>query len=504
MTEEHTGRPRGLFRRFLSLLGMRREEGRGLLLTRRFFVVTLVLAAILVAGSGGFFYYSSTPAFCNSCHIMEPYVASWKSSAHKNISCIKCHFAPGWENVVRSKVLAVRYVVATVAGLHVTKPVAEVEDASCLRDGCHERRLIEGKVVFKGIVQFDHGLHLGSLRRGKQLRCTSCHSQIVQGSHLTVTESVCFTCHFTGRIHERMADPIAGCTACHEPPSKPIQVAEGVTFDHKPYLDRKVDCWKCHFDSVKGTGEVPRQVCLNCHYESDKMAKYSDSKFMHDWHVTKRKVECFQCHSEILHGRHVGAELQESQCGACHTGGHSPQAQLFSGTGGKGVKDMPSRMFLAKVDCMACHLGKAGEVGQPPVAAHPVGIVTAAASEQACAECHGAPYKKMLRDWRETLAESLADAKAAVAKAAKSLEASTAGEPLKAKAKALIDSAQYNCEFVEKAHGVHNVDYALELLSRASAAAAEAGGLIAGSLPPPQPTPKAGGKAAEQGSAAGP
>jgi nitrate/TMAO reductase-like tetraheme cytochrome c subunit len=485
MTGKRTGRLRRFIQGGLDLAGIRREEGRGVILTRRFFVVALGCAGLLLAGAGGFFYYSSTPSFCNSCHIMEPYVASWKTSSHNQVSCIKCHFAPGWENAVRSKVLAVRYVVATVAGLHVTKPVAEVEDASCLREGCHEKRLIEGKVVFKGKVMFDHGLHLGSLRRGKQLRCTSCHSQIVQGSHITVTESVCFTCHFTGRIHERMADPIAGCTVCHTVPVKPVQVAEGRTFDHLPYLVRKVDCWKCHFDSVKGTGEVPRQVCMNCHVESDKMEKYSDTEFMHDWHVTKRKVECFQCHSEIRHGRHVGAELQETQCGVCHTGGHTPQAQLFAGTGGKGVKDTPSKMFLAKVDCMACHMGPIGAAGGQTVPEHAVGIITAAASEQACGDCHGASYKKMLNDWRDAVKDSLTEAKDAVAKASKAWTAAADGNPRKAQAKALLDLARFNCEFVEKAHGVHNVDYATELLNKASASAAEAGRLLAEKPPTP-------------------
>ncbi len=494
-------KPTGPLRRLilggLRLIGVRREEGRGLLLVRRFLVVMLVLLGLFLAGSGGFLYYSSTPAFCNSCHIMEPYVASWKASNHNQVSCIKCHFAPGWQNEVRSKVLAVRYVVATVAGLHVTKPVAEVEDASCLREGCHEKRLIEGKVLFKEKVVFDHGLHLGSLRRGMQLRCTSCHSQIVQGAHLKVTESVCFTCHFTGHIHERMADPVAGCTACHEPPSQPIQVAPGVLFNHKPYLDRKVDCWKCHFDSVKGTGEVPRQVCMNCHADTGKLEKFTDSKFMHDWHVTARKVECFQCHSEIQHGRHVGAQLQEVQCTVCHTGGHGLQAQLFAGTGGKGVKDMPSKMFLARVDCMACHLGSPTVAAAPGAAEHPVGIITAEASEQGCVECHGAAYKKMLSDWRDTLKDSLAEAKEAVAKASKAWEASADDNPLKAQAKPLLDLARYNCEFVEKAHGVHNVDYALALLSKATASAGEASRLLSQKAPPPKTVSDAGDKPPE-------
>ena len=40
-------------------------------------------------------WYTSRPQFCNSCHIMEPYYASWQQSSHKDVSCIECHFPPG-------------------------------------------------------------------------------------------------------------------------------------------------------------------------------------------------------------------------------------------------------------------------------------------------------------------------------------------------------------------------------------------------------------------------
>jgi len=40
--------------------------------------------------------------------------------------------------------------------------------------------------------------------------------------------------------------------------------------------------------------------------------------------------------------------------------------------------------------------------------------------------------------------------------------------------KVLLETAQHNCEFVEKASGVHNLDYALDLLEKASDSAGEA------------------------------
>lgn len=458
----------GLFARCGQRLGLLGRRGEGLLLTRRFFFIVGAAVVLVLLGSVAFILYSSTPSFCASCHVMEPYVASWKASTHHNVTCIKCHFAPGWRNVIRSKFLANRYVADTLAGVPMTKPHAEIEDASCLREGCHETRLIKGQVLYKGVT-FDHARHLNELRRGKQLRCTSCHSQIVQGQHLAVTESVCFTCHFKGQLHDRQTEPQASCTLCHQTPEKTITLSGGQTFDHAPFVARKVNCLWCHADTVQGTAEVSRQVCFDCHGEPEKLAKFTDSAFMHDWHVTKRKVECFHCHSEIRHGKHpepVGAA--NSSCTSCHSGGHGLQAELYSGKGGLGVKEMPSTMFLANVGCIACH-----EAPDASRLAHGTGLTTFKAAPQACAECHGGAYKKMLSQWQETMADALKEAKAALAKAEAAYQRQPDG-PAKVQAGKLLEVVRHNCDFVEKAHGVHNVDYAMELLKVATDDAAEA------------------------------
>ncbi len=48
--------------------------------TLRSFVPLLVGMAIV--GLLAFVQVSSTPQFCGTCHIMKPYYASWKHSAH--------------------------------------------------------------------------------------------------------------------------------------------------------------------------------------------------------------------------------------------------------------------------------------------------------------------------------------------------------------------------------------------------------------------------------------
>ena len=469
---EHQEKPErklGLFKRFLGIFGIRypREPGQWMLLTRRFRrLVAVFVLAVLALACWFVFYYSKTPEFCASCHHMEPYVQSWRESKHgeEGVFCNDCHFPPGVKNYLRAKAATMVELIKHITKTQGPSPQAEVEDASCLRGGCHDiSKLDDKKVFFKDKYPFDHGRHLSGLRRGKELRCTSCHSQIVQGEHLTVTENVCFTCHFKNLVHGRKEDPVAGCTSCHEPPSEPIKLSGGTSFDHKPYLDRDVDCWKCHFDTVQGTGEVAKQVCRTCHDEVEKLEKYSDSQFMHDWHVTKRKVECFQCHSEIRHGLHPEPYQQEASCELCHSAGHSAHEDMYAGRGGKGVQAQPSQMHQTNVDCLACHQAPSFEGAK-----HPTDMASYRATEKACLDCHGSAMKGILGEWLEVLDETLSEAQAKLALAEKAYQTLPQEHPRKAKAKELLEVARHNCEFVAKARGVHHLEYAMDLLDKAS------------------------------------
>src|SRR3990167_8631675 len=108
-------------------------------------------------------------------YIMNPYYESWKQSSHKNIACVECHIPPGMTAELSKKYEALSMVARYFTGTYGTNPWTEIDDAACLR--CHERRLLSGRELF-GDVLFDHAAHLSAMRRGKRLRCTSCHSQI--------------------------------------------------------------------------------------------------------------------------------------------------------------------------------------------------------------------------------------------------------------------------------------------------------------------------------------
>jgi len=415
------------------------------------------VAVLLVAY--GALEYTQRPAFCVTCHYMEPYYHSWETSSHNKVNCLKCHYPPGMKGVLRAKVVAVSQVVQYLTRTYGSKPWAEVDDAACLRSGCHETRLLAGVVPFgpDGTIRFDHSHHLKDLKRGKQLRCTSCHAQIVQGQHLTVNPAACFLCHFKDVA---WGQDLSRCQTCHDvskiPPSR---------FNHLIVVRNRVDCRRCHGDITRGTGEVPKQHCLSCHNEVGRLSKYDDTSLIHTAHVTMHKVECSECHIEITHKLRKLTLADELSCGDCHSDTHRDQVRLFLGA----TRDDPHRelepspMYKVNVHCVGCHTTE--------VSLERDGVVRATTGES-CDSCHQPGYGVILERWRELLPRALADTRQAISRA--SGVVGDTSRQNRAEAAAELDTARSRLVQVVKGHGVHNIAFALELLDEAQAAAARA------------------------------
>jgi nitrate/TMAO reductase-like tetraheme cytochrome c subunit len=411
-----------------------------------------ILGVILIAiGTVGFIQYSAQPSFCDNCHLMEPYYESWATSSHRDVPCIECHYAPGIRAEAMGKLQAANQVVKYITGAYGTKPWAEIEDAACLRSGCHTERTVEGIVDYQG-VRFDHTEHLGELRRGKQLRCTSCHSQIVQGEHVAVTAVTCYLCHFKDRP---TADPVAGCTGCHQSPAR-IESPDGYVVDHDQYVRDQISCVSCHEGVLSGEGSADQARCFNCHNEPERIEQFADTTLMHRVHIADRNVDCHQCHTPIFHQVSALASTIELDCRGCHDRAHDAQRRLYAGTGGHGSADTPSSMFLARVACVGCHQMSADVRGHEGVQL---------AGEATCLACHGVRYVNLLPSWQREIERRLGRVEPVVARA----RATVGSAPLsrRATADSLIRLAEDNVDLVRIGKGAHNVAYADRLLRAA-------------------------------------
>ena len=408
----------------------------------------LFLMLIMIACAG---WYTSRPQFCNSCHIMEPYYKSWQESPHKDVTCIECHFPPGIGGKVRGKLLGLVQLAKYLTASAGPRPAAEIPDASCLRSGCHETRLLTGRVDFHGIP-FDHAPHLTETRRGKQLRCTSCHSQIVQGKHMTVTTSTCFLCHFKDQPFN---EGLSACTHCHQIPTGSFDLGGGAKFTHDLAYEKGVDCAYCHRDVIRGNGEVPRQRCLSCHNREGDLARFSDHAFIHAKHVTEHKVDCLQCHTEIQHSlQHDKLDHARADCQSCHPDHHQEQLSLLLGKGGETSNAHGDGMSAVRVECRTCHRLKETSA---------TGTVLWRASAQMCTMCHDAATVKKFETYHVKLRASLPRIEAAAAHAREALKASKLDEKQQARLAVELAAIEHDIELLRTGNDVHNMHYATKL-----------------------------------------
>lgn len=421
-------------------------------------IIFVVLFGAVFAG----YKFSVTPTFCSSCHFMEPYVASWKESTHQDVICVECHFEPGALEELRGKWKALKQLVTYVTGTYTSKPFAEISDASCLRGGCHETRLLEGEETWKindREIHFDHTPHLTEMRQGMKLRCTSCHSQMVIGSHVQVTESTCFLCH----LHEkekRSADSKLGkCNVCHGPPEKTIEAA-GFKAEHSDFVKRNIECTRCHADVVSGDGAVDTQRCFNCHNEPERLERADRTEEMHIQHIALHKLDCERCHDPIRHefNKHL-MEAQNQQCGSCHNNMHNPPRDLYLGVGGEGVKERPDPMALVGISCAGCHV-----IPKHSGAESVWEGQTQVAGTLSCASCHEDQFKRFAGYFSPVVEDMISTVLIGVEKSRRKTTRLNGAKGRKVYR--LLKRAETNARLVRNAQPIHNPFYSIDLLKK--------------------------------------
>lgn len=459
------------------LTARRLRDRMGPVLARRFRIVARLLCGLAVLGGLGALAgveISSRPKFCTVCHYMQPYYDSWKESAHgpksghKGVACIECHYPPGLKSEVRRKFEASVQVVKYITRQYGTRPWTEIDDASCLRSGCHDKRLLSGTVDFNG-VRFDHVPHLTSFRRVTQLRCTSCHSQMVQGTHMAATASTCYLCHFKD---QKAQEGLARCTHCHDPAKlKGKGTPDKPRMDHTFVVDRGVSCLECHEDAVRGAGGVAREVCVSCHSEPERLLAYDQDRvdIIHANHVTEHKINCTVCHQAIEHGKPKHKTSSDLSCGVCHPDHHQATVKLYAGEPLGDLAGRPDPMSAAGVRCASCHRTHRDVNGK--------GVVMAGGAA-GCMNCHGETYGRHLARWRTEIPRLTAEVKAGVAEARVRADAAATS---RADAVGMCKEAYRSVELVRQGNGVHNVAYARSLLQSAAEKANAAMELIGSS-----------------------
>lgn len=430
-------------------------------------ILTIIIFVIFVALGVGGYHYWSRPEFCKSCHIMVPYYDAWKTSTHKDVACVKCHFEPGLENELKGKWLAVKQLASFVTGAYSSKPYAEISDKSCLRSGCHSERLISGKVLYtKRNIQFNHTPHLTEMRSGIRLSCTSCHSQIVIGTHISVTNDTCFLCHFQdkNKLIESDKDKQQNCLLCHNVPDKPI-TKDGFTINHSSFVGRGISCSNCHIDVTVGSGSVAKDKCFHCHNDTTKIEKFDNKELMHINHITVRKVECDRCHEPIKHKFNTTLiHTQNKDCNTCHKDFHTIQQGFYMGEGAKGITGKPDPMFQVGIGCSACHI-----VPKTGISINGGVNETLVSNKYTCFACHGKKYKEFPSGFIKSVDEYNMLFEKVVAIITNIVETTKEGDIMSDAKQSLVkifSSLKFNVSFLKAVRAIHNPFYAVDIIQK--------------------------------------
>jgi nitrate/TMAO reductase-like tetraheme cytochrome c subunit len=476
--------------------------------------VGLVVAIFVLGGS---WYaqeaYTSRSEFCGgSCHTMTEQFVAWKNNTHhasKNkdgiqAECVDCHFLPGEKHGFKAKMEGLRHLAAYLYNPDAPLPIRPViKDGACLQSGCHSiDKLQDVELKFAEKVRFKHKPHFGDKALdGQKLTCDTCHFKVTEEKHFEVPKDICFLCHlklekptleksvtekvtigegtvekiaFTQRPSINFNEGASKCDTCHVIPTKSLQGQLSAddskikAITHQTIKAAGVACESCHFEVVKGhgevnTGNVVSNGCLTCHNRSDELlSKSSDGKLMHDQHVGKQTADCFDCHSVIEHkNRSDHLDFVRKDCTLCHQDQHKYQKMLLAGIPvAEGVKGTPHLMFKVNTNCMGCHLKKKLSEGHAVRTGAP----------ETCAACHTPDHKKMLSDWVTQVSEEVAAAAELEQEAMDALKAATekgmAPEKLE-NARAMIAAGRKFLEVVRIGNGVHNKKYAITILDEA-------------------------------------
>ncbi len=416
-------------------------------------IVIIFLAASTIVASE---YYTTRPSFCSSCHIMKKSYNSWEKSKHRNVSCVKCHYAPGKEHSIQAKLKGLSQVFsyfATPDGE--VRKKAVIDDASCTTSNCHQGEKFQAKKVgFTEKVPFVHKTHEDETIEGQKLHCNTCHLHVKVNKHFEVPKEACFLCHFK---NTKFNEGRSKCVLCHKLPTEPIQKHGEKPITHQLLKESKVPCSSCHLEIISGKGAIKKEACLDCHDALDIMEKAEDKELMHSKHVANQSANCFNCHEPIRHEKAEFLDPVVENCSSCHPDHHSYQKILLAGEKREGVSKSPFPMFISRTNCIGCHVDLSHD---------DKGEKLAKGSSKACVTCHSKDHEKMLKEWSDDLNKELNEALKLEKEAQKTISASKGKVPEEKleKATAMLEAGKSNLRVVEFGNGVHNKKYAMMML----------------------------------------
>jgi cytochrome c nitrite reductase small subunit len=296
---------------------------------KRIIVIAVLLGVVVIGGVGavGFWEYHERPEFCATCHIMEPYLASWQESdygayahATEGVTCLECHVPTVQEQVSE--------LVVYMQG-DFTVPLEELEVSD---EFCYDCHVANEHSSVEEVIQLTADRELNP-----------------HESHL-IGEIDCDTCH---KMHQASEDY---CAECHDP------LATGPGWTTEVTRTVEIDIWE------------PDMDCSVCHVMDPYVESLEDVNLLAYTHA-QEGLACLDCHNDLeeveqVHEeavpgkRIVGKAVDNEFCVGCHLDNeHTSYEQVMGRTEGYIIEGMeinphdphPDADTVQPIDCANCH-----------------------------------------------------------------------------------------------------------------------------------------------------
>jgi predicted CXXCH cytochrome family protein len=237
------------------------------------------------------------------------------------------------------------------------------------------------------------------------------------------------------------------------------------------------DCRMCHAEKYKmwetaghsralaGVTSMPGADadCFGCHSLEGFMAKLQGNKVDLAKKESFSAITCIACHRPG--SKDNPKQLvrdSEKLCSECHT-----QRAVLEGKGAKGIED--TRSFHSGVKCVSCHMSEANhdmKLFRPDDPKVPEDRL------DTCTRCHKDNNRKMrakqLPEWLELYKEAMDPIEADMRMISARLKEKP--DMLNADLKAKLSDVRSNLFILQRdsSRGAHNLDFALEIISKAS------------------------------------
>ncbi len=261
-------------------------------------IILLVCLILILKGYKYYEYTKTDPEFCNTCHLVEEGVRTWRLSKHSNLICQRCHVL----TLIEENRLLLAF--AIKGSWRVKQTHGSIKPwEGCL--DCHVQDASQGSVSLR--TSYGHARHVFM----QDIKCNACHRGDIHD--FRADSKKCQTCHKDKLVHGM---GMAGlyCLNCHRfGETKPKMVSQERCFECHKTIPTKgvmsgVKCFDCH--KPHGQLKMESKDCLGtCHGNETRVGQ-------HGKHLALGKLQCIDCHKP--HTWVIKKENAPGLCDRCH------------------------------------------------------------------------------------------------------------------------------------------------------------------------------------------